>query len=65
MTSKDSSHGTMKPIPATHTELIIGGLLMYTEYSFVLLAHNAAGDGPNITEPVKNMTAEGSKSRIF
>ena len=40
---------------------VLDGLLMYTEYSMVILAFNAAGNGPNTTVPIKARTEEGSK----
>ena len=42
-------------------ETVLSGLLMYTEYCMVILAFNAAGNGPNTTTPIKARTEEGGK----
>lgn len=47
---------------ATANQTVLDELRMYTEYSMVILAFNAAGNGPNTTVPVKARTEEGSKS---
>lgn len=40
---------------------ILNGLQMFTEYASVVLAFNAAGDGPNSTVPVVARTSEGGQ----
>ena len=52
---------TVKTVAATELETVLSPLKMYTEYSMLILAFNAAGDGPNITVPVIAKTEEGGK----
>ncbi len=42
-------------------ETVLDDLLMYTEYSMIILAFNAAGNGPNTTVPIKARTEEGGR----
>ena len=56
----DGSHGNqVKTVAATENEAILTDLKMYTEYGLVMLAFNAAGDGPNTTVPIATTTNQG------
>ena len=48
---------------ASANETVLDNLMMYTEYCMVILAFNAAGNGPNTTVPIKARTEEGGKLR--
>ena len=51
----------VKTVAATETQAILEDLEMFTEYTLVMLAFNAAGDGPNTTIPITALTTEGGK----
>ena len=51
----------MKIIAATEGSAILDNLAMYTSYSMLMLAFNAAGDGLNSTVPITVATAQGSE----
>ena len=55
---------TVKTVAATELETDLTGLKMFTEYAMLVLAFNAAGDGPNITVPVIAKTEEGGICHI-
>ncbi|ELU15655.1 hypothetical protein CAPTEDRAFT_52109, partial [Capitella teleta] len=57
---KDSAE--LQTVSASKTSTLLSGLQMYTEYAAILLAYNAAGDGPNTTVPVVARTSEGVPS---
>ena len=46
---------------AAANETVLDNLMMYTEYCMVILAFNAAGNGPNTTVPIKARTEEGGQ----
>ena len=51
----------VKTVAATETSATLDQLKMYTQYSMVMLAFNAAGDGPNTTVPITTTTQEGGQ----
>ena len=56
---KETTH--MQPVSATEGSTVLQDLQMYTEYAAIVLAYNAAGDGPNTTVPVVARTSEGGQ----
>ncbi len=51
----------VKTVAATETEALLEDLEMYTQYAMVMLAFNAAGDGPNTTLSIEATTQEGGQ----
>ena len=48
-------------VGAAETRATLRDLRMWTVYQITMLAYNAAGDGPNITNTVSARTEEGGK----
>lgn len=65
MESKPDNTSSVKTVAATETETVLNQLQMFTEYAMLILAFNAAGDGPNITVPIIAKTLEGGKSNLL
>ena len=49
----------VKTVAATETETLLDNLDMFTQYNLIMLAFNAAGDGPNTTVVIAARTFEG------
>ena len=51
----------VKTVAAAETETLLDNLDMFTQYNLIMLAFNAAGDGPNTTVVIAARTHEGGK----
>ena len=54
---------SVRKVLVSHMQVTLTGLRMYTQYEVTLLAFNAAGDGPNISQSLAARTNEGGKCR--
>lgn len=56
---EDPSDRQIRTVAASETQTSLQNLTMFTEYSLVILAFNAAGDGPLTKVPLRIRTLEG------